>query len=149
MCMCTGMGAGATAWCFAGSPLNIWKFYAQRLRANVRTSKHFWMSGRISYFFCAFRYASERSVPMASDHCQSRFPEPFFQRLMGRDPFLCRQQKRKLDLELDPFLTPRPGDLIQKKLLLLLPWVPKGCRIIRVAWICSFFHLKRRRRLFL
>ena len=27
--------------------LNIWKFYAQRLRSSVRTSKHFWMSGRI------------------------------------------------------------------------------------------------------
>ncbi|GER38230.1 sodium-coupled neutral amino acid transporter 2 [Striga asiatica] len=27
-------------------------------------------------FFCAFRYASERSVSMASDHCQSRFPDP-------------------------------------------------------------------------
>lgn len=37
---------------------------------------------------------------------------------MGRDLFQCRQQKRKLDLELDPFLTPRPGDLIQNQLLL-------------------------------
>ena len=62
-----------------------------------------------------------------------------FQRLMGRDLFLCRQQKRKLDLELDPFLTPRPGDLIQKKLLLLLPWVPKGCRIIRVKGLDLLF----------
>jgi hypothetical protein len=58
---------------------------------------------------------------------------------MGRDLFLCRQQKRKLDLELDPFLTPRPGDLIQKKLLLLLPWVPKGCRIIRVKGLDLLF----------
>jgi len=35
---------------------------------------------RMSSFFCAFRYASERSVPIASDHCQSRFPLPFFQK---------------------------------------------------------------------
>ena len=35
---------------------------------------------RMSSFFCAFRYASERSVSMASDHCQRRFPEPFFQK---------------------------------------------------------------------
>nr|GMD87883.1 hypothetical protein Iba_chr14cCG1680 [Ipomoea batatas]GME06076.1 hypothetical protein Iba_scaffold3833CG0180 [Ipomoea batatas] len=59
--------------------LNIWKFYTQRL---LRTSKHFWISGptekgenlplRMNSFFCAFRYTSERSVPMASGHCQSR-----------------------------------------------------------------------------
>ena len=87
--MCTGMGAGATPWCFAGSPSS-----GNSTRKGFGPmSEHQNTSGcraglfptekgenrplRMSSFFGAFRYASERSVPMASDHCQSRFPEPF------------------------------------------------------------------------